>query len=76
MGKRKMAKESEIFLLSGYITKENIENEKYPPFLELHIMRHVAFGLSIEVQSDLEVTPEIKETIREITMSSKVDLLL
>jgi hypothetical protein len=70
MGKRKMAKESEIFFLSGYITKENIDNEKYPPFLEFHIMRHVAFCLSIEVQSDLEVSPTIKETIREIGLGN------
>jgi hypothetical protein len=63
---KKCGKESEIFLLSGYITKKNVDNEKYPPFLELHVMRNVAFGLSIEIQSNLEITPAIPECQRNL----------
>jgi hypothetical protein len=46
-------KKSEIFLFSGYFTKENLDNENYPPLFELDVMRNVALCFPVKVQSYL-----------------------
>ena len=61
MGKRRGENASSEFRSSmRNLEKKDVNNEKYPPFFELHIIRHIALCLLIELQGDVEVAPELK----------------
>lgn len=49
-------------MLGGDIEKEDVNNEEYPPFFELDVVGYVCLGFTVQVERDVQITPEELES--------------
>lgn len=56
----------------GRLDEEDVNDEKYPPFFELHVVGYIALGLAVQLECDVQVAPsgmselDVCETMKEL----------